>query len=594
MGRIKAIITSELKKQDKLKARDSSTPPTDNANIQVALQFRQARRSLTQRILEAINARQAAAEHISLAGVTEVLDVDNQEATDDGNNFVETEEHLAPSNRNSTGSSSSSSSSNSVGIAEATNQIDGSHDDSTNGTSATCNEHMSDGSVAIESADDTDLILVQKVDAFNAWVRNNSISNSHSNAGYSKSTYVSLVEAAVIPGFRIGTIATADIQAEQVYLSVPPHAVLDVSSSRRSNLHATLEAIVTKFGGRRDDFHHLLFTLLWETFVEGGGGTQEGERDGDDTTQRLPSQWWPYLALLPTPQEMEAPAFWSEEELEELKGTFVYDDVLAWKTHVHAKYTSVKKHVFDKFDAFMGDHAGSFSEDKYTWAHAILDSRGIWWNGQRHLVPLLDLVNCAPGLTPDRVHATVADNDDNAVTKADRAFEKGMQVFEDYGQSNNIYLTYHGFTLGHANHHHCVQVQGTHLPPPPTSDTTAPGHQDKQPTVCVYMSATSTGESVTTTSVSDNDANSQVWEQLARLGYRDRVAQLQALRVAAETQLKAYPTTLEADKASIDAHDSGEAILSHRVRTAILFRLHEKKLLMALTLQRVNEAVAAN
>ena len=52
-----------------------------------------------------------------------------------------------------------------------------------------------------------------------------------------------------------------------------------------------------------------------------------------------------------------------------------------------------------------------FTFENYRWAHAILDSRAIWWSGQRHLVPLLDLINCAEGPTnPSRVHATKLDS----------------------------------------------------------------------------------------------------------------------------------------------------------------------------------------
>lgn len=51
-----------------------------------------------------------------------------------------------------------------------------------------------------------------------------------------------------------------------------------------------------------------------------------------------------------------------------------------------------------------------FTFENYRWAHAIMDSRTIWWNSKRHLVPMLDLINCAEGPTnPDRVHSTRLD-----------------------------------------------------------------------------------------------------------------------------------------------------------------------------------------
>ena len=120
-----------------------------------------------------------------------------------------------------------------------------------------------------------------------------------------------------------------------------------------------------------------------------------------------------------------------------------------------AKYQRVKKFVLDRFPAFP---ARAYSEQAYTWAHAILDSRAIWWNGQRHLVPMLDFVNCGEGPNPQRVHSTFLDAayGSDAVTLADRDFPQGSHVLENYGQPNGIYFLYHGFTLGAANHHDCV------------------------------------------------------------------------------------------------------------------------------------------
>ena len=39
-----------------------------------------------------------------------------------------------------------------------------------------------------------------------------------------------------------------------------------------------------------------------------------------------------------------------------------------------------------------------FSLRRYLWARAVLDARGHWWDGERHFVPLLDLVVLEPPL----------------------------------------------------------------------------------------------------------------------------------------------------------------------------------------------------
>ena len=64
----------------------------------------------------------------------------------------------------------------------------------------------------------------------------------------------------------------------------------------------------------------------------------------------------------------------------------------------------------------MEKYRGAFPADVYTlenymWAHAIMDSRSIWWGGGRHLTPMLDMINCmeGPGKYASRVHSTKLD-----------------------------------------------------------------------------------------------------------------------------------------------------------------------------------------
>ena len=75
-------------------------------------------------------------------------------------------------------------------------------------------------------------------------------------------------------------------------------------------------------------------------------------------------------------------------------------------------------------------------------------------------MPMLDLVNCNEGPDYKRVHSTALDEVNGyelAVTKAGWDFKSGEQVFENYGQPNHIYFTYHGFTLADGNGNDCVQ-----------------------------------------------------------------------------------------------------------------------------------------
>ena len=105
-----------------------------------------------------------------------------------------------------------------------------------------------------------------------------------------------------------------------------------------------------------------------------------------------------------------------------------------------------------------------FDKSKVLWATAVLDSRSIWWEGQRHLTPLLDLVNAD---NIGRAHETRLEDSggtkrDVAVTRASRHVKRGEQVFENYAQPNYLLFTYHGFLL-EENQNDCALLDGLYI-----------------------------------------------------------------------------------------------------------------------------------
>jgi histone-lysine N-methyltransferase SETD3 len=256
------------------------------------------------------------------------------------------------------------------------------------------------------------------------------------------------VRAAVVPEFRVGVVATRRIEAEEVYLGVPPAAIMSSETARECDVLGPVLKRLRERYPRGDDFHELLFHLLYEFKVRGNE-----------------SRWWPYLELLPTADETLFPAFWEEQDLATLTGLPVLDFIRESRRQVRSTYAAVKRSVLDSESVGGPDppfkHA-AFSETNYIWATAILDSRSIWWGGQRHLVPLLDLINCEEGPSAERVHATVTDSHGMAVTKADQTFLPAQQIFENYGQPNHIYFSYHGFALTGSSRHVADRPANTH------------------------------------------------------------------------------------------------------------------------------------
>lgn len=267
--------------------------------------------------------------------------------------------------------------------------------------------------LSLSSLSTDDAVLQAKLDTFNAWFT--------SFLGGSPCK----IAAAIIPGFRIGTVAIADISAEEEYLGVPDAVIMSSdtaaqTASIKSGPRATSSPagkVITSLREKfqfSDDFHELLVSLLYEYHV-----------------LREKSVYWPYLSLLPRVDELDVPLMWSPEKTETLlKSSTLYDTVVNYQAQVSRKFSMVSKVdlVTDLFTSFKGDvKENIFTFANYRWATVIIDSRSIWWHGKRHLVPMLDFVNCMENAeSPARVHSTKWDDHrEVAVTLAGREYEGG-------------------------------------------------------------------------------------------------------------------------------------------------------------------------
>lgn len=275
--------------------------------------------------------------------------------------------------------------------------------------------------------------LEEKVANFNAFIESLNFPTNH------------LVAYVAGDGMRVGTMATQDITIGTSYIDVPVTAVMSSENAKTDS--DDVNALIDRGRDRNDDFHTLLFFLMHERF-----NAKEG------------SFWWPYLALLPTLDEYKAyhPTFMSEAKLSGLEGSGVKGRIVNNQRKAKQAFASVSN------DESVPEALGSaWTEDNYMWATTILDSRSIWWSGTRHLVPLLDLINCQQLPKGSTVHATRLDEDEkNAVTLAPWNFKKGEQVFENYGQPSHIYFIYHGFVL-EDNAHDCSLIEAAVVPEDP-------------------------------------------------------------------------------------------------------------------------------
>ena len=158
----------------------------------------------------------------------------------------------------------------------------------------------------------------------------------------------------------------------------------------------------------------------------------------------------------------------------------------------------------------------------------------------------------------------------NAITKAPWEFKKGEQLFEPYGQPNHIYLMYHGFML-EQNSHDCVRVD-FELP----SDD--PDFDSKRNDILQNRIHHST---TLEACVAVGRIRQNVFEFLRiTYGEQSRKRIYGIFYESLKEKLAKYLTTVEEDERILDQGKLEDGTpLNYHLRTAVKFRLSEKKLL---------------
>jgi histone-lysine N-methyltransferase SETD3 len=291
--------------------------------------------------------------------------------------------------------------------------------------------------------------LNSKVELFNKWFLNSSIS-------------ISKIVAITHPIYRISVAVSDNISFDEIYLSVSSQVIIDSDKAFEDKYFGVLIKSLQQKYRVRDDFHELLLFVMYQYFMI-----------------REKSFFWPYLTLLPTAAELDIPTLWSRDIISSrLSSSQIKAQILAYVDKTEKMY--IKLTEIELITSFFKDK-DIFSLQNYKWLSAILDSRSIWWEGKRHLVPMLDFVNCQhkDHLThsPYRVHTTgLSDDKKYAETRAGyynyifslsifasyplyivANFKVNEEVFENYGQPNHIYFMYHGFSIEN-NNHDCVHM----------------------------------------------------------------------------------------------------------------------------------------
>ncbi|KAL4172418.1 hypothetical protein KRP22_007582 [Phytophthora ramorum] len=271
-----------------------------------------------------------------------------------------------------------------------------------------------------------------KLERFKQWVARHRFPINHLELRY------------VSEAVGYGTFAAKPLTRGDAYLSVPVQAVMNAHSALQSPwVRRTTHGLEKERANVSREETLLLLHLVEETFGP----------------NHVHSHWKPYLDMLPVLDDqasaLGSPLFYEEggEQLKSLEGT----DLLLLVTNYRQRVAQAYVLLSDSLKASASDETSTWlTQRRFLWANAMLDSRSIWWGSQRHLVPLLDMVNCQELHSEHKPHHTNLDSSGrHAVTKASWEFEAGQEVVENYAQPNYIYLLYHGFVLD-ANSHDCA------------------------------------------------------------------------------------------------------------------------------------------
>jgi len=105
-------------------------------------------------------------------------------------------------------------------------------------------------------------------------------------------------------GMRVGVVASEEVPQGAAYLRVPAAAVMgDASAHKCSVMGPVFRSLRERFP-QGDQFHELLLHLLFEARVRGNN-----------------SEFAPYIATLPRPEEQTNPLVWRDAEIDWLAGS---------------------------------------------------------------------------------------------------------------------------------------------------------------------------------------------------------------------------------------------------------------------------------
>ncbi|KAH6804530.1 SET domain-containing protein [Perilla frutescens var. frutescens] len=163
------------------------------------------------------------------------------------------------------------------------------------------------------------------------------------------------------------------------------------------------------------------------------------------------SEWAPYISCLPVLEDMHGSVFWSDEELEMIQHSALYEETLKQKKQIEIDFLAVKL-VFDQFP----DRFQNVTVEDFTYAYGLVTSRA--WGSSRgvSMIPFADFFN-HDGTSESYVLSDEGKQHSEVI--ADREFAPGDEVRIRYGRFSNATLILDfGFSVS-CNRYDHVQIK---------------------------------------------------------------------------------------------------------------------------------------
>lgn len=153
--------------------------------------------------------------------------------------------------------------------------------------------------------------------------------------------------------------------------------------------------------------------------------------------------------VLSMPHNFDTPLFWSDEELEEIKGHNVYHLTGMMKRQIANDFQSIYAPLSESYPEILG----GVDLDLYAWALSIVYSRSLDITRKdettRIIVPVLDMVNHNPFFASNATDTFQYDEESDLINLVcANNMQKGDELYAVYGQYCNAKLLYtYGFVM---------------------------------------------------------------------------------------------------------------------------------------------------